>query len=1193
MAKNIAGGDIGGNVGGGAGTGGVARPLPMARGIYSVHASFGFADVVARHLIDWARHEDSGGLQPSGADKKSFHEDWRERLARVSLYLPNRRSMAVMTGALLHAAQQTGHGQKTVDGVISGGLLLPKMVSLGDIGDDILDITDMASGWGDDTVNRGGAMFNDEMTANAVPDDGADGAIETIGGLFDILGDKAGDRAAWQARLLAEQYNSIGTAERLELLMGLIEEFYRGDGGLHRRLTPGHLLRLAKQLARFLDELTIAQFDHQQLLNTTIGEGFLARADDTSQKITDNLAEHWQRILSFLKIIVTTYPAYLQEKNKIDRETAINKKMELLADFYKQIKPTMPVLVAGSTGSRASTRLLMQAVLTLPRGMVILPGFDKNIDPDLWQFLSESVVQDRKKDTSTTPFFVSALVHPQRMMVKLLADLGLTADAVQHLGQASIDPLIAARQELLAMIFLPPISNWQEQQARIARASMAMNGLTILATDNVASEAKLVALIIKKQLVENNKTITVISRNQPFTRQLLLELASFGIVIEDSSGTPFWRSDLGIFLSAVSYFFSRPTALSLAHLVNHHAVYVGRDFATARRYADYLVLSILPEVRGVLTANKIEQAMSKARASGIDKADMLAWLQPLLALLADDDRDEQKKLSTWVDALLALVAKINRGPEQQNSMAGDVFASTFAGHAIRRATAILANYAQLPQTASFIMARQDLHEWLQELFAEEMLHQPFLQSERLKIVGTLESRLLKSDITIMTGLLEGVWPARPSPDPWLPRPLRQQWHLPLAEEKLSMSAHDFSINFLSPEVFITSHKKQDGVAVEKSRWLQRLEALLMLANPAMATGKWGNGNRSEGMAAIDADDDLPLMASNDSGGNYYQAMQRRADEWYDILARAEQRGAAHNLPRPTRPNPTPPLIYRPRQLSVTEVERWAKNPFAIYAKRVLRLKKPEEIARGVDKSDWGTLVHELLQRFLTERVAHRGRELLFLNELSDELLRSLQDFPVVKNFWSTMLYESCDWFWQQYEELPLLESHGEVAGQAMIAHQGGDFCLTARADRLDIFSDRICLLDYKTGQVATTTKRQAGESLQLPLEGLIAKKGGFAPLQGRAIGNIDLELWRVKGRDSAVVLFDKVSGKGKNNAKDMEQLIEQAEEKLNELLTNLFDPAMGFEAQEGQDYNDYDLLAREGEWSSMLTEEEEQSDGQE
>ena len=86
-------------------------------------------------------------------------------------------------------------------------------------------------------------------------------------------------------------------------------------------------------------------------------------------------------------------------------------------------------------------------------------------------------------------------------------------------------------------------------------------------------------------------------------------------------------------------------------------------------------------------------------------------------------------------------------------------------------------------------------------------------------------------------------------------------------------------------------------------------------------------------------------------------------------------------------------------------------------------------------------------------------------------------------------------------------SFAEVSGDVSI----GDFVVTAKADRLDVLQDgRLEVIDYKTGSPPSSKEVAAGFSPQLPLEALIAVRGGFADVpEGRDMAS--LLYWHLKG----------------------------------------------------------------------------------
>ena len=96
---------------------------------------------------------------------------------------------------------------------------------------------------------------------------------------------------------------------------------------------------------------------------------------------------------------------------------------------------------------------------------------------------------------------------------------------------------------------------------------------------------------------------------------------------------------------------------------------------------------------------------------------------------------------------------------------------------------------------------------------------------RLAIWGPLEARLQTADRIILAGLNEGVWPAQPPADSFLPRVFRKKIGLSDPDERVGLSAHDFAQLAAAPNVTLLSSLRRDDKPAVTSRWLWRLKTL--------------------------------------------------------------------------------------------------------------------------------------------------------------------------------------------------------------------------------------------------------------------------------------------------------------------------------------------------------------------------------
>jgi ATP-dependent helicase/nuclease subunit B len=326
---------------------------------------------------------------------------------------------------------------------------------------------------------------------------------------------------------------------------------------------------------------------------------------------------------------------------------------------------------------------------------------------------------------------------------------------------------------------------------------------------------------------------------------------------------------------------------------------------------------------------------------------------------------------------------------------------------------------------------------------------------RLFLRKPLDARLLIADVVVLGGLNEGCWPQASGPDPWLNRKDRAFAGLPPAERRIGQAAYDFTLlAAATPRVIITRAKKENGSLTRPSRWIARIKALISGAGQAHALKP-----------------EQPWLA--------WVAAQR----------------APKALTPASRPAPRPPLASRPRRLSVTAIETWLANPYAIYARQILGLDPLRRLDETSDARDKGILYHAALHGFfqaypkaLPENAA--AALLRELDKAAGELGFNLENAP----FWRPRFARFAQWFAESEGErragVQLLKS--EAGGKLRVEAPAGPFDITARADRIDRLGDGgLRIYDFKTSVNAAKVSAARGAP-QLALEGLLAKEGAFA-----------------------------------------------------------------------------------------------------
>jgi len=394
---------------------------------------------------------------------------------------------------------------------------------------------------------------------------------------------------------------------------------------------------------------------------------------------------------------------------------------------------------------------------------------------------------------------------------------------------------------------------------------------------------------------------------------------------------------------------------------------------------------------------------------------------------------------------------------------------------------------------------------------------------------------------VLGGLVEGVWPPETRADPWLSRPMRHALGLDLPERRIGLSAHDFAQALGVKEVFLTRAAKLGGAPTVPSRFVQRLAAVA-------GEERWSAALRR---------------------GEDYLAWARLIDE----PAKPPKAAA--------RPSPRPPLTARPRQLSVTEIEHWLRDPYTIYAKHILKLQPLDNVDTPPGAADRGTIIHNAIgdfaKAFAKQLPPDAVKELIAFGEKHFEPYNSYEE---ARAFWWPRFERIAHWFaaFEIERRNTLQELHAEIGGRLEIPFGNETFTLTTRADRIEHLKDgRFLILDYKTGAPPTEPQVRTGLAPQLTLEAAILRKGGFDRI---AAGGMVAKLLyiRLRGGDPA---GEEMPINFKEGTPD--ERADHALARLTELVTKFADPSVPYHSlvhpMWSTHYGTYDHLARVKEWS--------------
>ncbi len=861
---------------------------------------------------------------------------------------------------------------------------------------------------------------------------------------------------------------------------------------------PDHAAALAADLARLLDQLQ------------TAGIGL----DALQALVPDEHARHWQITLEFLTVLSEGWPQVLAALDATDPAARRNAVLAGQAALWTAQPPDRRIIAAGSTGSVPAAAALMAVIARLPRGAVVLPGLDQSLASAAWEQV--------RADPS----------HPQFGLAHLLERLEVAPDAVAIWPGTALVPAGSgpARARLVSLALLPAACTQAWREAAVVPAG-ALAGVTRIDCPQAVDEAAVIALLLRETLERPEATAALVTPDRDLARRVAAELRRFDIEIDDSAGQPLDRTPVGAFLRLITEQMAatvRP--VPLLALLKHPLAAGGQDpaqFRSAVRALDSHVLRgprpgvALGGLAGAVPAGLPGRAALVAFIGRLDRL-----LRPLAALADAAAVPIADLLAAHIGVAEALAATDQeRGADR-----------LWLGEAGETAAAFVAELADA--VADFPpIAAHGYPGLFASLLSGLVVRPRHGRHPRLAIWGPLEARLQRADRLVLGGLNEGTWPAPPTADPWLSRPMRATLGLPAPERRIGLAAHDFAQAFAAGDVILTRAQRVDGTPTVASRWLQRLDAVLAAAElPDALAG------------------DRPWLA------------------WARALDRVDQL-------RPWGPPaPRPPVAARPRQLSVTDVELWMRDPYALYAKHILRLRPLDPLDADPGAAERGSFIHAALDAFAK---AHPGR---LPPDAFERLVAAGRDAfgpdlarPAVWAFWWPRFLAIARWFLErEADRRPDLRGlAAEVAGRLALDGPAGPWTLTARADRIDRLGDgSLRLIDYKTGTPPTQTDIRGGWSPQLPLEALIARAGGFAGVDAAPVAV--LEHWHLSG--------GAVPGEIRPVGGDLGALLDATMSGLAELVAAFDQAATAYAAVPRADkaprFNPYLHLARAREWAT-------------
>jgi ATP-dependent helicase/nuclease subunit B len=890
--------------------------------------------------------------------------------------------------------------------------------------------------------------------------------------------------------------------------------------GEMEKLPPRSLLSAADELCTLLDQAGMAGGVDWTKLSKLVPES--------------DFALHWQNAAEFLEIITQAWPEHLKEVGASDTQTRRLAAAEALRTRWAKTPPNRPVIIAGSTGAGAATRILMEAVLQLPKGLIVLPGLDADLSKEGWIAVND------------------AASHPQHTLLQTLKWLRLAPEQVREWpyvapGEAPRAAQAKARRRLFNEALAPAAETrgWNERLKALASPGSAeelvtagLEGLSLVEAEDEGEEALAAALLLRETLEAPGKTAALVTPENSLARRVSAIMERWGLDISPSSGIPLHRTRSGGFVLMLMRWVLDPAEpVQLLAMLKHPAARMGRTPDALNAVISELELAAL---RGP----RMDQDLPRLAARLVEKKkpdaaqlirDVHGMLDPLSAAFEGETIDGAKAAA----AIAELATALGHAPGTQ----GEII---WAGKQGQMAAAFLKELAEL-STAMGAHERQSFPDFAEAVMQGMTAAPETEEHPRIAIWGPLEARLQRRDRVILASLNEGSWPRASAADAFLNRKMRRELALPDPDERIGLSAHDFAQMANAPEVILLRAKRVDDKPAVASRWLWRLRTLAAA----------GMGGREAAEMALHAHDGAdPLV-------------------WAQALRKVGKVKSAEP------PNPKPPVAARAlNEFSPSRVVTLIRDPYADYARRILRLRPRDRVGKEVDARERGTAVHAAV-----DRLDHEENETPLDELIVEELLKvgaAPELIELEKPLWMRAGKAYARWLGERagHRVDAVREQTSKITLPALFGPSpGGDVVLEATADRVEKLADgTLAMIDFKTGQPKRAKQVQSGLEPQLALEAAIGARAGFdrfkpAPTSELIYFRMALSARTADADNGQPLEFD---------GKTTMQVAEDAFEGLQKLIKQYADPKQGYLSKPRVEFiwsvSDYDRLARRAEW---------------
>lgn len=437
-----------------------------------------------------------------------------------------------------------------------------------------------------------------------------------------------------------------------------------------------------------------------------------------------------------------------------------------------------------------------------------------------------------------------------------------------------------------------------------------------------------------------------------------------------------------------------------------------------------LVVDLVPNAHDI-TQQLVEENITHISVKNLVSLSKTSENQ-MLQLLFEDWRDDSKTVIKAALRILELLQKKHK----TNSVEIVV---------LRQLAAVFGKIDALNEKYPYLKSIKSMLILFSELAASTSLDFEGDAYTGLQLMGVLETRVLDFENVIITSVNEGIFPSGKSNASFITYDLKQQFNLPLFNEKDAIyTYHFYRLLHRAKNVTLLYNSHSEGINTgEKSRFIRQLEI--------------------------------------EKHSNH--TIEKR------ILSPKVQitRGALKRIEK------TEAVMQRIREIagkgfSPSALTSYIRNPLDFYYQKILKLSEFEEVEETIAANTLGTIVHDTLETFYKplEGSVLTAQNLLKMKEsIHKEVTaqfeitfkggtftkgKNLIVFEVAKRYMSNFIDREIAEV-EAGNQIKILKIENDLTLEISIPELDFPIKIHGKVDRVDAYNGQLRIIDYKTGLV--------------------------------------------------------------------------------------------------------------------------------